>query len=453
MTSENRPVSKLITRHWPLGVLLLLFGLLAGAYHLVLPVGEVSDARAHFALVRFIVENQRPPVTFDERAAIGIKGDASPVYHSLVALVTGPVDVSALPALPELNEDGRRAIPLDGRMLQGLFHTEDEAWPWQGIVRAWHLAGLLSIPLGMVTLVAVYLTGLTLWPERPWLALAATAAVAFLPRFIISSVVVNDDNLVIPLITLALLGMARLLRHPPGRFTFVLLGGVVGLAAVTKFHGLVLLPELTLVLAWVARRDGWGLRRTLRRWGVAMLMVALTAGWWLAFVLFNFNRVAEQGLIPGLLAALGDPVIAEGSAGGLRGVNLAQLSHWGSWIFRNFWLHYNGLDEGMAMISREGTYWLLYALYGGLVLLALAGLLWGGGHGGWPGNSGPAPPPVTAPRLRAPSRPSWCCWPAICCSTPHWCWPDSSLFQTGLPLRVAISTRPWYRWPSSLCWG
>jgi 4-amino-4-deoxy-L-arabinose transferase-like glycosyltransferase len=375
MMSTNQPSRNRITRHWPLGVVLLLFGLLAVAYHLALPVGEVSDARAHFALVRFIVENRRPPVTFDERVSIGIKGDASPLYHSLAALLTAPVDISALPELPELNDDGRRAIPLDGRMPQGLFHTEDEKWPYQGIVLAWHLAGLLSVPLGMATLVAVYLTALALWPERRWLALAAAAAVAFVPRFIISSVVVNDDNLAIPLITFSVYGMVRLLRGHIGRFTFVLLGAVVGLAAVTKFHGLVLLPELTLVLAYVAWRDGWGWRAAIQRWGVAMLLVALTAGWWLAFVLLNFNQIEAQGVVAGLLAALGDPVIAAGSAGGVTLADPDELGYWGLWIFRNFWLHYNGLDEGMSMVGREDVYWLLYAAYAGLLLLALTGLL------------------------------------------------------------------------------
>ncbi|MEM7348749.1 MAG: hypothetical protein AAF485_31345, partial [Chloroflexota bacterium] len=71
-----------------LTVLIVAFVLLAGGVSVVLPLDETPDEKSHFDLVRFIAEERRPPLTIEERQAIGVKGDASPLYHGLVALLT-----------------------------------------------------------------------------------------------------------------------------------------------------------------------------------------------------------------------------------------------------------------------------------------------------------------------------------------------------------------------------
>jgi hypothetical protein len=372
-------LKKLGRRHWPLSLTLLLFIGLSVTYNMILPLAEVSDAGAHFALIRFMAEEKRPPLTLEERTMIGIKGDASPLYHALVALLTQHVDVSTFPQLPTFNEDGRRAIPADQRMIQSVFHTEDEQFPYKGIVLAWHLAGLLSIPMGMATIIATYLITLALWPARPYLALAAATFVAFLPRFIVSSAVINDDNLAFPLMTFSLYLMVRILQGQTTRRTFMMLGALLGLAALTKYHSLLLLPEIALVMAYVAWRDRWGGSALLRRWGWVMVFFMVAAGWWLGFVIIKFNDIEALGLIPGLLAPFGDPVMTEGSpylfSADFNPISIWEFDYWLSWTFRSFWLHYNGLDTGMEMIGRTQTYWLLYAGFGGLTLISLGGLL------------------------------------------------------------------------------
>ena len=72
-------------QHWPLVFVVLIFVILASVYSLVFPLGEINDEIPHFALVRFIAEHGRPPMTLEERDAVGTKGDASPFYHTLVA--------------------------------------------------------------------------------------------------------------------------------------------------------------------------------------------------------------------------------------------------------------------------------------------------------------------------------------------------------------------------------
>ena len=92
--------SLLVREHWPVMLVLAAFVVAGLVYSLVLPLGEVSDETSHFALVRFIAEQGRAPLSNQERQAIGIKGDASPFYHGLVALLSQHVDVSSLPTLP-----------------------------------------------------------------------------------------------------------------------------------------------------------------------------------------------------------------------------------------------------------------------------------------------------------------------------------------------------------------
>lgn len=366
-------------KHWALIVILTLFTGLALTYNLILPLGEVSDASAHFALIRFIAEEGRPPLTLAERSEVGIKGDASPVYHGLVALLTQHVDIDDFPELPRMNQADERAIPGDQRMILTYFHTEDEAWPFQGIALAWHLAGLVSIPMGLATITAIYFTVLTISPKRPYLALTAAAFVAFLPRFIISSAVINDDNLVFPLIAWSLYVLVKIIHGSEQRRMFIILGLLIGLAVITKYHSLILLPEAALVLLILAWRRDWGWAVTLRRglWLLAAFVV--TSGWWLGFILIRFNDIENSGLVSGLAAPFGDPVVTEGStylfSSEFNTLSIWEFEFWLSWTFRSFWLHYNGLDTGMQALGQQTTYWAVYVLFGFLLGIASLGLL------------------------------------------------------------------------------
>ncbi|PWH19971.1 MAG: hypothetical protein DDG58_03890 [Ardenticatenia bacterium] len=371
-----------LRRHWPLIVILGLFLCLATAFSCLLPLGEAADETDHFALVRFIAEHGRPPLTISERNAIGPKGDASPVYHGLVALLSQHVDLTPLLALPETQANPKRLIPTDGFKANRVFHTEDELFPWRGVALAWHLARLVSVPLGAITVIAAYLTALRLVPHRRDLAAAMAAFVAFLPRFLINSAVVSDDALVVPLVAWAVYGMVRVAQGSEKRGDFLLLGLLIGLAAVTKYHGLVLLPEATLlciVLAWRAAANSSSARQAwltwLRHWAWMMLAFALTAGWWFAFLLLHFNQVAELGWVRGLIAPFGDPVLTTGLSHLLETPVSATLggtfdwSDWADLLFRSFWLTYGWLHIFAPM-------WVYWA-FGVWCLLAAAGL------GGW----------------------------------------------------------------------
>jgi len=332
-----------------LPVILALFGLMALAYSLLLPLGEAADEAEHFALIRFITEQRRLPLTEAEQHTISSKGDASPLYHTTVALLTQHVDVSTLPHLLDPRHLPRRAIPADRLPIKGLYHTADESWPFTGIVLAWHLARLPSIPLALLTLTGIYATIRLIFPRRPGLALSATVIAAFIPRFILSSAIVSDDNLVVPLTVWALYFMVRLIlqKQWPTRGQLVGLGALLGLSAMAKYHSLILLGEAGLLILGLA----WAYRRPWKQWltSVAWLLSGflLTAGWWFTWLFWQFNQVEKLGWLRGLLYPLGDPVIT-GGAGQVTNSTSLNLGYetalgrleWLILLFKTFWFRF-----------------------------------------------------------------------------------------------------------------
>lgn len=350
--------------HWPLVALIIVFYLVTGLVSLLLPLDETPDEQAHFTLVRFIAENHRFPMTTQERIALGDKGDASPIYHGVVAVLSQHNDISALPKYDFLNQSGR-FIPYDTIPTTQKLHTESERFPFKGIVLAWHLARFVSILLNTLTIIAIYLTGLAIFPQQRYFALAMAGFAAFIPYFIINCGVVNDDNLVIPLTTCAVYYLVRIIQGDRRRLTFGLLGALIGLAVITKYHSVVLLAETTgifLILALQNRQAG---QQWLRHWGVVLGSFFLTTAWWFTYLFICFNRIAELGLVGGLLATLGDPTTTEASL----------LSHppaiswaWIAPVFKSFWI----VAGSLVVFAPAGVYQLLVVVTAGAGL----GLAW-----------------------------------------------------------------------------
>jgi hypothetical protein len=354
--------------HWPLVILIAVFCVLAGSFSLLLPLNEVPDEQSHFDLIRFIAEKNRFPLTNQERVALGDKGDASPFYHGVVALLSQHVDVSSLPQR-HLVSEAKRSIPYDTTLTTQELHTEDELFPFRGIVLAWHLARLVSVPLSALTVVAAYLTALAIYPQKRYFALAVAGFLAFVPRFVINSAVVSDDNLVIPLIAFAIYFMVRIIQGDDRLRSFVFLGALSGLATITKYHSLVLLLETTLVFFILALRNRGEWKKWLKRWSWVMLSFVVTTGWWFLFLFSRFNRVAELGLVAGLLAPLGDPTTTEAAT--FRLTPEAIRWDWVTPVFRTFWV----VAGSMRIFAPDYVYQVLIVLTV-LAALGLARLLY-----------------------------------------------------------------------------
>jgi hypothetical protein len=263
--------------------------------------------------------------------------------------------------------------------------------------------------------VASYALARRLSPKSKIVPISTAAFVAFLPRFVISSAVINDDNLVFALTALLLLVQIIILQsdRPPTGKTMAVFGALFGLSLVTKYFSLILVPEvlLTLFIAGrkVAKRRLAGARSTgdltyrpqpttqytlrpkphalrtnrhaarstdqrpYRSLLIFLTMLFLTAGPWFIFIILRFNRIDELGFIPGLAASLGEPQITEGLVSLLSGQSVRPLAAtyslpaWLGLLYRSFWFEY-----GWMNIFAPTWIYALFTIFG---LIVLSGLI------------------------------------------------------------------------------
>jgi hypothetical protein len=357
---------------------LAIFSALTLYQSVTLPLGEAADETDHYEYLRFVARTGHPPLTAAQRREAGFKGGLAPLYYWLTAWPVALVGEHARPDIRRVDARPERHIPTDGLGLNRVLHTLDEQWPWRGQPLAWHLVRLLSLPMGWLTLIATYVLTRRLVPQPATVALGAAAFVALLPRFVISSAVINDDNLVFALTALLLLVQVKILQdnHVPTRRTMAICGTLFGLSLVTKYFSLILIPEILLTLFLLRRQ----LRLTavdsrptlLALFAPFVLGLVLTAGPWYTFIAIRFNRINELGSIPGLAAALGEPQITEGLTGLLSGQAVRPVAatypffDWLGLLYRSFWFEFGWMRLFAPM-------W-VYLLFSVIPLLALIGL-------------------------------------------------------------------------------
>jgi hypothetical protein len=277
-------------------VILVLFVLLSTTYSIVVPPFEASDELWHYPMVKYIADNWSLPV--QNLADVGPwrqEGSQPPLYYILGALTTSWIDTSDMPQMRHLNPrvDNGIATP-DGNVNLVVHQPEREAFPWEGTVLAIHVVRFLSILMAAVGVYLTYLIVRTVLPGDPAFALGATAIHAFTPMVVFIAGSVNNDNLVVPASSLALLILLQLLRRHDLPFRraasrYLLLGVVLGLAALTKASSLALtlLTALVVTVRAVRRQSRPPQDRNIAGWkefivgGLATLLpLVAVAGWW-----------------------------------------------------------------------------------------------------------------------------------------------------------------------------
>lgn len=310
-----------LKNHLALGVILLIYLIIATAHSVTVPLTTGNDEWAHFLYVRFITEHGRLPATLAERAEAGYKADAPPLYHLLVAVMTAGVEPTRL--LRPLDSP-RRQLADNISNPYALVHIGYELPPYRGEVLLWHLGRGVSILFGAVLIGLTYLTSLWLCPSRQR-ALLAAAIVAFIPAMIFHSSVLTYESLSAVLSTLFLLVSIQAISQPQRRFWWLLLGGLAGLAITVKYSAIMLPLEVLFVagLAWwkshgqqmsragsiTTARMG-GLRQILQSSLIAGVGGIIATSWWFGFLLWNFNSIDTQGPLVGVLQPL---LVGDGS--------------------------------------------------------------------------------------------------------------------------------------------
>lgn len=265
-------------------VILLLAQIVLGiVYVFATPIFEASDEIWHYPVVREIAVNHRLPVQDPAvDTAWAQEGSQPPLYYAISALLTGWIDTSDYTTTALPNPFAKIGIPLATDNKTMMAHPSDQNITQGGTTLAVYIIRCLSVLMGTVTVYLAYRLGQTIYPTRPTLSLLMAALTAFNPMALFINASVNNDNLVMLLSTLSLLMLIRDAKsNQPGlRWgSTILMGVTLGLAAITKVSGLVLLPiaAMSLVLsAWSTR--AWK-ARLVRTFAVTLVTVAI-AGWW-----------------------------------------------------------------------------------------------------------------------------------------------------------------------------
>ncbi len=235
-----------------LRLILLLFLLLGGVYAFLTPIFEASDELWHYPMVQHLAAGNPLPVqVFDPAQAGPWKQEASqpPLYYYLGAALTFWIDAADMETVRWENPHVDNGIITSDGNINLTIHNP--AWnPWQGTLLAARLVRLFSILLGAATVYLTYRIAREVEPDRPEIRLGATAVNAFLPMFLFITASVNNDNLAIPLASLAILLLIRVVgnrlsvignrstvhRLPITDYWlhWLLIGVVIGLAILTK---------------------------------------------------------------------------------------------------------------------------------------------------------------------------------------------------------------------------
>jgi len=226
---------------------------------------------------------------------------------------------------------------------------------------------LTSLLLGLAIVVAAHAVASHVWPDKHWLALTATAFVAFLPQHLAILSSVNNDSLselIIALILWSLASIASKTRSdgPVAARQWLSLGMLLGLGFLTKLTVYIMAPVILvtlLLLHWKQWSTLWN--RVLLVFVPASLVGAV---WWLR------NIAVYDGLDPLAIMAHDAVVVGQTRTGewlATYGV-LEFLERFALTTFRSFWGQFGWM--GVLMDARIYQLLLLFSS------IVFVGLLW-----------------------------------------------------------------------------
>ena len=401
-----------------LAAIILLYIGLAVSFSQALPFSRALDEGYHLEYITFIKQNGRLPTSYEERATI-TRADFPPLYHLLVNLVAANVEIGETPDFKYFWDSFRyRAIDHQDEQV-GTLDTEDFQRPYVGRFLVWQIGRWSSIFLSSLTLIIIFFTlkelpipsflnqdqadTPTLTPAM--IALFGTALLAFIPRYLILGVALNDDNLLGVMAALYFWMLVKAIKAPRHWWPFVGVGLFLGLSMTVKYT-LVLMPlEIIAVCIFLAQRHGFKWGWVLSRVGLTGGLALLSTSWWFGWNIWFLNTVAEDGWWLGLLRPLlsggTDQTLSRltnlASAGqtGLQGIPAATIQgtfpQWLQATYLTFW----GPGSFTATLLSP----LFYILVTLMLLLTLFGLwrLW------QISSLSPSHPPISpSPNLQSP---------------------------------------------------
>lgn len=318
------------------------------------PHFEASDSDEHVGVIKWIAETGMLPVQSAQHDHLHAQeASQPPLYYLLMAPVWSAMDTSDFDDFFQLNPLVYMGHPerLGNRSLA--FYRQPYPPDIQGASLALYVIRLLTLGLATVSVAAMFQSARTALPGRPGFAVLATALTAFNPMFLFISVSVSNDVLVTTFASLACWLALLTLRLGFDSRRSVILGMLIGLAALSKLSGLALAPVVALAGAWLLWRTG-DRRGFVILIGAITLATLLLTGWWF------LRNLALYGEL------FGTATMLENFGG--RNIPLAQLL---LEEFEGLRISYWGLFGSFSIFTHRIHYLLMDALS----LLGFLGLL------------------------------------------------------------------------------
>ena len=222
---------------------------------------------------------------------------------------------------------------------------------------------LYSVALFPVTLTLAYLTLRRLLPNRVIERIWAVTAIATIPQFMLVHTYVTNDTPTIAFATLAIYALVRGWDEGFRWRDIVLLGVAVGLVALHKANGLIVLPMAAALMAWRLRHQP---ARLLTCVGAVAALALAIAGWWYVRMLLIYGDALGVATTQAAVNATGTAVATPRDQG-LSPWDYAAASGWVEGTFRSFWAGY-GVRK---MTLPDTAYLALFAV----LLVSAAGLI------------------------------------------------------------------------------
>jgi 4-amino-4-deoxy-L-arabinose transferase-like glycosyltransferase len=238
---------KYMARLATIQAILMVYVALGFAYSLTTPAFETPDELAHFAYIRRLVDGRGFPV-----APLVVADDAPaqessqpPLYYisAAVAVRLAAPDTSDFSAVVRRNP----AFPYifgtvhnDNKNL--LIHQRLEIFPYEGTLRALHVARWVTLLFGALTVWGTYCLGREMFPQRPAIGLLAAALVAFTPQFLFISGAASNDLAAAAFSAISLWAAVRIMQRGFNARRAIALGFALGLAALSKASASALIP-------------------------------------------------------------------------------------------------------------------------------------------------------------------------------------------------------------------
>jgi hypothetical protein len=236
-------------------LIVALYLALALAYSITVPPFEALDETEHFGVTRYVADTGRLPVQGDPTLeAYHVRQEASqpPLYYLVAGPLLRATGISTTDTTAYLTPNPYVTCGTENLRANKATLRHDplaETFPWHNALLALHLLRAGSIVLQAFTVAGVYAIARRVFPNQPGLATLAAALTAFNPQFLIVAASVNNDNLAAPVATWAVYLTVVVLQQGITLRRALVLGALIGLAALAKLTGLLLLALV--VIAWL----------------------------------------------------------------------------------------------------------------------------------------------------------------------------------------------------------